>query len=85
MAQAILIYMYFLALVFCGITLHIQLGLDHTLVFVDVLPRRWEDLSLDDIDIRFKWAGLFHRAKRTPKKFMMRIKVCGRKKEKRNG
>ncbi|KAF5831634.1 hypothetical protein DUNSADRAFT_12794 [Dunaliella salina] len=36
---------------------------------------KWEDLSLDDIDIRFKWAGLFHRAKRTPKKFMMRIKV----------
>jgi len=30
---------------------------------------------LDDVDIRFKWAGLFHRAKRTPKKFMMRIKV----------
>jgi len=37
--------------------------------------RSWEDLNLDDVDIRFKWAGLFHRAKRTPKKFMMRIKV----------
>ena len=36
---------------------------------------KWEDLDLDDVDIRFKWAGLFHRSKRTPGKFMMRIKV----------
>ena len=36
---------------------------------------KWEDLDLDDVDIRFKWAGLFHRPKRTPGKFMMRIKV----------
>ena len=35
----------------------------------------WEDLDLDDIDIRLKWAGLFHRRKRTPGKFMMRLKV----------
>lgn len=35
----------------------------------------WEDLNLDDVDIRMKWAGLFHRAKRTPGKFMMRLKV----------
>ncbi|PNH10821.1 Ferredoxin--nitrite reductase, chloroplastic [Tetrabaena socialis] len=36
---------------------------------------KWEDLNLDDIDIRLKWAGLFHRGKRTPLKFMMRLKV----------
>lgn len=36
---------------------------------------KWEDLNLDDIDIRLKWSGLFHRGKRTPKKFMMRLKV----------
>lgn len=35
----------------------------------------WEDLELDDIDIRMKWAGLFHRRKRVPGTFMMRIKV----------
>jgi ferredoxin-nitrite reductase len=22
---------------------------------------KWEDLNLDDVDIRLKWAGLFHR------------------------
>nr|CAA70137.1 nitrite reductase [Chlamydomonas reinhardtii] len=36
---------------------------------------KWEDLNLDDVDIRLKWAGLFHRGKRTPGKFMMRLKV----------
>ncbi|GFR51551.1 hypothetical protein Agub_g13970 [Astrephomene gubernaculifera] len=35
----------------------------------------WEDLNLDDVDIRMKWAGLFHRGKRTPGKFMMRLKL----------
>lgn len=35
----------------------------------------WEDIELDDIDIRLKWAGLFHRKKRTPGEFMMRLKV----------
>lgn len=35
----------------------------------------WEDLDADDIDIRLKWAGLFHRRKRTPGRFMMRLKV----------
>lgn len=34
-----------------------------------------EDLDLDDVDVRLKWAGLFHRKKRTPGKFMMRLKV----------
>jgi len=35
----------------------------------------WEDLNLDDVDIRMKFAGMFHRGKRTPKRFMMRLKV----------
>eukprot|EP01025_Chloroclados_australasicus_P007920 TRINITY_DN1269_c0_g1_i2.p1 TRINITY_DN1269_c0_g1~~TRINITY_DN1269_c0_g1_i2.p1 ORF type:complete len:589 (-),score=63.39 TRINITY_DN1269_c0_g1_i2:316-2082(-) len=35
----------------------------------------WEEMDLDDIEIRLKWAGLFHRKKRTPGEFMMRLKV----------
>ena len=35
----------------------------------------WQDLDLDDIDLRLKWSGLFHRRKRTPGFFMMRLKV----------
>lgn len=31
-----------------------------------------EDLELDTIDQRLKYAGLFHRRKRTPGRFMMR-------------
>jgi hypothetical protein len=38
---------------------------------------RWEDLDLDDVDVRLKWSGLFHRKKRTPGRFMMRLKVRG--------
>ncbi len=37
----------------------------------------WQDLDLDDVDVRLKWAGLFHRRKRTPGRFMMRLKVGG--------
>lgn len=33
------------------------------------------DLEADDLEIRLKWAGLFHRKKRTPGRFMMRLKV----------
>lgn len=36
---------------------------------------KWEDLDLDDVDLRLKWAGLFHRRKRAPGTFMMRLKV----------
>mmetsp|Transcript_14615 Transcript_14615/g.19232 ORF Transcript_14615/g.19232 Transcript_14615/m.19232 type:complete len:583 (+) Transcript_14615:54-1802(+) len=36
---------------------------------------KWEDINPDDLDIRLKWAGLFHRRKRTPGRFMMRLKV----------
>ena len=35
----------------------------------------WSDLNMDDVDIRLKFAGMFHRGKRTPKRFMMRLKV----------
>jgi sulfite reductase beta subunit-like hemoprotein len=35
----------------------------------------WEQLNLDDVDIRMKFAGMFHRSKRTPRRFMMRLKV----------
>lgn len=35
----------------------------------------WEDIASDDIDIRAKYAGLFHRKKATPGKFMMRLRV----------
>lgn len=36
---------------------------------------KWEDINLDDMETRLKWAGLFHRRKRTPGRFMMRLKV----------
>lgn len=36
---------------------------------------KWEDIHIDDMDVRLKWAGLFHRRKRTPGRFMMRLKV----------
>lgn len=35
----------------------------------------WEELDLDDIDVRAKWAGLFHRRKQAPGTFMMRFRV----------
>ena len=39
------------------------------------MQNKWEDLNVDDIDVRLKWTGLFHRRKRTPGKFMMCLKV----------
>ena len=38
----------------------------------------WDALDLDDVDVRLKWAGLFHHRKRTPGRFMMRLKVGAR-------
>jgi hypothetical protein len=35
----------------------------------------FEELDLDDVNVRLKWAGLFHRKKRKPGTFMMRLKV----------
>ena len=69
------------------LTPHLQLISHFRRAWTDVLDlaekiregkTKWEDLDLDDVDIRFKWAGLFHRSKKTPGKFMMRVKV-GRK------
>jgi len=36
---------------------------------------KWEDLNLDDLDVRLKWSGLFHRKKKAPGTYMMRLKV----------
>ena len=35
----------------------------------------WEDIATDDMDIRLKYAGMFHRKKATPGKFMMRLRI----------
>jgi len=35
----------------------------------------WEEMDPNDVDIRLKWVGLLHRKKRTPGRFMMRLKV----------
>ena len=35
----------------------------------------WEEIASDDLDIRVKYAGLFHRKKATPGKFMMRLRI----------
>lgn len=35
----------------------------------------WEELDMDDIEIRLKWVGLFHRKKRNPGTFMVRMKI----------
>jgi ferredoxin-nitrite reductase len=35
----------------------------------------WKELEDDDLEVRLKWAGLFHRKKRSPTRFMMRLKV----------
>ena len=35
----------------------------------------WDELDLDDVDVRLKWVGMFHRRKRTPGRFMMRVRV----------
>ena len=37
--------------------------------------KTWQELDLDDVDVRTKWAGLFHRKKRAAGTFMMRLKV----------
>ncbi|CAM9326230.1 unnamed protein product [Phaeothamnion confervicola] len=35
----------------------------------------WEDLDIDDADVRIKYVGAFHRRKRAPGTFMMRCKI----------
>jgi ferredoxin-nitrite reductase len=34
-----------------------------------------EDIATDDMDIRTKYAGMFHRKKATPGRFMMRLRI----------
>ena len=34
-----------------------------------------EEIGSDDIDIRVKYAGMFHRKKATPGRFMMRLRL----------
>lgn len=36
---------------------------------------KWEEIATDDIDVRVKYAGMFHRRKRTPGQFMMRLRI----------
>ncbi|KAL0019319.1 hypothetical protein WJX77_002956 [Trebouxia sp. C0004] len=55
-----------------------EIGRQVKLVFLNCLrdgKTTWEDLELGDIDLRLKWSGLFHRRKRTPGFFMMRLKA----------
>lgn len=35
----------------------------------------WEEIEKSDMDTRLKWVGLLHRAKRTPGRFMMRLRT----------
>ena len=35
----------------------------------------WEDVEKADFNTRLKWLGLVHRDKRTPGKFMMRLRI----------
>jgi ferredoxin-nitrite reductase len=35
----------------------------------------WDELDLDDINVRLKWLGLFHRGQKTPGRFMFRLRV----------
>jgi ferredoxin-nitrite reductase len=62
----------------------IKLEKDGTSAFVDVYEyarkiregeMTWEDVEKADLDSRLKWVGMLHRGKRTPGRFMMRLKV----------
>ena len=35
----------------------------------------WEDVEKMDMNTRLKWVGLVHRDKRTPGRFMMRLRL----------
>ena len=62
----------------------IKLDKDTTEIFTDIYDYAakiragtmdWEDVEKADIDTRVKWLGLLHRAKRSPGRFMMRLRV----------
>ena len=35
----------------------------------------WEEIEKEDLNTRLKWVGMLHRAKRTPGRFMMRLRT----------
>lgn len=60
-----------------------KLAKDPTMAWTDVQEfaaairegkTNWEDIASDDMDIRLKYAGMFHRKKQTPGRFMMRLR-----------
>ena len=62
----------------------IKLDKDTTEIFTDIYDYAakiragtmdWEDVEKADIETRVKWLGLLHRAKRSPGRFMMRLRV----------
>ena len=62
----------------------IKLAKEPTTVFTDIYDYAakiragemdWKDVEDADINTRFKWLGLLHRAKRAPGSFMMRLRV----------
>jgi hypothetical protein len=62
----------------------IKLAKDGTSAFTDIYEfakairegsLSWEDIEKADMDTRLKWVGLLHRSKRTPGRFMMRLRT----------
>lgn len=62
----------------------VKLAKDGTSAFTDVYEfakairegtMAWEDLEKADMDTRLKWVGLLHRSKRTPGRFIMRLRT----------
>jgi len=62
----------------------LKLAKDPTTVFNDVYDYAkalragelsWEDIEKNELESRLKWVGLLHRGKRTPGRFMMRLRT----------
>ena len=62
----------------------VKIAKDGTSAFTDVYEYaaairagtlNWEDVEKADMDSRLKWVGLLHRSKRTPGRFMMRLRT----------
>lgn len=62
----------------------LKLAKDGTSAFTDVYEfakairagtLTWEEVEKNDMDSRLKWVGMLHRGKRTPGRFMMRLRV----------
>jgi ferredoxin-nitrite reductase len=61
-----------------------KLAKDGTTAFTDIYDfaakiregsLNWEDIEKTDMDTRLKWVGLLHRGKKTPGRFMMRLRT----------